>query len=254
MKQNAYDDPGVFQNYSKMPRSVGGLEGAEEWPSFCALLPELRGKSLLDLGCGYGWHCRYARDRGARSVVGTDLSARMLERARALTPDKDVIYHLGAIEDLEFANEQFDVVISSLALHYVKCFHDVCQRVVRWLVGEGDFVFSVEHPLFTSLDAQEWCLDGEGRRLHWPVDNYEEEGPRFTNWMDGNVIKYHRTIGTYVNSLIDSGFHINRLLELSVSPERVSSRPDLKDERRRPIFLLIAAHKVRKTSVFRDRD
>src|SRR5579863_998399 len=211
-----------------MPRSVGGLESAEEWPSLCALLPDLGGKRVLDLGCGYGWHCRHARERGARSVLGVDLSEKMLDRARALTPDRRVVYRLGAIEDLEFPNEAFDIIFSSLALHYVKDFHGVCQSAARWLADQGDFVFSVEHPIFTSLGAQQWHLDGEGRRLHWPVDNYQDEGPRSTKWMDGEVVKYHRTVGSYVNSLIDSGFHIVRLLELSVSPERAPSRPDLK--------------------------
>jgi len=62
MKQNKYDDPGFFANYSQMARSIGGLDAAGEWPAFRALLPQLREKKVLDLGCGFGWHCRYARE------------------------------------------------------------------------------------------------------------------------------------------------------------------------------------------------
>nr|WP_199616218.1 hypothetical protein [Paenibacillus alkalitolerans] len=72
MKQNKYDDPEFFENYSRMPRSTGGLSAAGEWPAFRALFPVLRDKKVLDLGCGFGWHCRYARERQARSVVGID--------------------------------------------------------------------------------------------------------------------------------------------------------------------------------------
>ena len=73
MKQNKYDDPAFFANYSQMARSIGGLDAAGEWPAFRALLPTLRDKTVLDLGCGFGWHCRYAREQQARAVVGVDL-------------------------------------------------------------------------------------------------------------------------------------------------------------------------------------
>ncbi|HLX39014.1 MAG TPA: class I SAM-dependent methyltransferase, partial [Ktedonobacteraceae bacterium] len=65
MKQNKYDDPTFFANYSQMARSIGGLEAAGEWPAFRELLPQLRDKHVLDLGCGFGWHCRYAREQQA---------------------------------------------------------------------------------------------------------------------------------------------------------------------------------------------
>ena len=82
MKKNIYEDPEFFIKYSDMPRSIGGLDAAGEWPSFRALLPELRGKRLLDLGCGFGWQSRYAREQQAQSVVGVDLSEKMLARAK----------------------------------------------------------------------------------------------------------------------------------------------------------------------------
>src|SRR5438105_11037648 len=135
MKQNKYDDPAFFANYSQMARSIGGLDAAGEWPAFRALLPKLRDKNVLDLGCGFGWHCRYAREQQARSVVGVDLSARMLARARVLTNDTGIEYRREAIEDIELGAEQFDVVISSLALHYVQRFDLISQKVHRCLTA-----------------------------------------------------------------------------------------------------------------------
>ncbi|MGE5609676.1 MAG: class I SAM-dependent methyltransferase, partial [Bacillota bacterium] len=133
MKQNKYDDPEFFAKYGEMPRSVNGLEGAGEWPAFRALLPDLRDKRVLDLGCGFGWHCRYARQQGARFVTGVDLSEKMLARAQAATDDPAIEYRRCAIEDIDFPAEQFDLVISSLALHYVERFDLVCRNVHRWL-------------------------------------------------------------------------------------------------------------------------
>src|SRR5205823_8921369 len=55
MTQNIYDNPEFFEGYSRLGRSVEGLEGAAEWPALRALLPDLRGLRVVDLGCGFGW-------------------------------------------------------------------------------------------------------------------------------------------------------------------------------------------------------
>src|SRR5271154_3458794 len=133
MKQNKYDDPELYANYSRMRRSIRGLDEAQEWHAFRSLLPDLCDKRLLDLGCGFGWHCRYARQRQARSVMGVDLSEKMLARAAATTHDPGIKYRLSAIEDIDFVENEFDVVISSLALHYVERFDLVCQKIYRYL-------------------------------------------------------------------------------------------------------------------------
>ncbi len=86
MKENKYDDPRFFQAYGEMTRSKYGLRGAGEWSALRGLLPDFRNKRVLDLGCGYGWHCIYAAEHGAGQVLGIDLSRRMLETARENTP------------------------------------------------------------------------------------------------------------------------------------------------------------------------
>ena len=83
MSQNIYDNPEFFAGYATLDRSVKGLDGAPEWPTIQAMLPALQGKNILDLGCGYGWFCRYARDNHAASVVGLDISQKMLTRVMA---------------------------------------------------------------------------------------------------------------------------------------------------------------------------
>jgi ubiquinone/menaquinone biosynthesis C-methylase UbiE len=245
LKQNKYDEPEFFVNYSKMPRSINGLDEAQEWDAFRALLPDLYNKRLLDLGCGFGWHCRYARQRQARSVVGVDLSEKMLSRARATLDDPGIEYRQCAIEDIDFLANEFDVVVSSLALHYVERFDLVCQKIYRCLAMGGAFVLSVEHPIFTALAAQEWCCGPSGERLHWPLDDYQQEGPRHTQWMAEDVVKYHRTVATYLNTLINSGFRISKISEPEPKPEMLIEQPGLKDDCRRPTFLLIATVKAR---------
>ncbi|MEK3884905.1 class I SAM-dependent methyltransferase [Paenibacillus sp. PL2-23] len=243
MKQNKYDDVNFYSAYKKMPRSVKGLEAAGEWHVLQALLPELQNKSVLDLGCGFGWHCRYAREQQASSVVGVDLSERMLQKARELTDDPMITFIKMPIEDIHFTEAQFDVVISSLAFHYIESFEAICHKVYTCLKAKGAFVFSVEHPIFTCRAEQDWYYDDYNNRLHWAVDSYQNEGVRETSFLVDNVIKYHRTLSTYINHLIDAGFSIRAVKEPVPSEEMLHNIPEMKDEWRRPMFLMISAEK-----------
>lgn len=106
MKENRYDDPVFFEKYSQMDRSRKGLEGAGEWRELKALLPDFAGKEVLDLGCGYGWHCRYADGQGARRVLGTDISRKMLDTAREKTDSARIEYRQAAMEELFLPGQQ----------------------------------------------------------------------------------------------------------------------------------------------------
>ncbi|WP_346401841.1 class I SAM-dependent methyltransferase, partial [Listeria monocytogenes] len=80
-----------------MPRSKEGLQAAGEWHEFKKLLPDFHQKVVLDLGCGFGWHCIYAAEQGAKKVVGVDLSARMLTEAKHKTTSPIVHYERRAM-------------------------------------------------------------------------------------------------------------------------------------------------------------
>jgi len=243
MKQNKYDDDVFFNKYSNMSRSKNGLEGAGEWHELKKMMPNFKDKRVLDLGCGFGWHCRYAVENGARSVIGIDISQKMLSEAKIKTKYGNIEYICMPIEDIDFPEESFDVVISSLALHYVKSFEDVLVRVYKCLSKGGDFVFSVEHPIFTAQGPQDWYYDGKGNILHWPVDHYFTEGIRNAKFLGEEVIKYHRTLTTYLNSLIKLGFEITGVVEPKPAENMLNTVPGMLDELRRPMMLLVSARK-----------
>lgn len=178
MKKSPYDRERFFEKYSQMDRSRLGLAGAGEWESLEPLLPDFAGKRVLDLGCGYGWHCIYAAEHGAAAVTGVDLSEKMLAVAREKTTAPQVTYIRGDMAETPFPPESFDVVLSSLAIHYLPSFTDFLERVRQCLSPGGDFVFSVEHPIFTAAGPQEWYYGPDGTPLHFPVDRYFEEGRR----------------------------------------------------------------------------
>jgi ubiquinone/menaquinone biosynthesis C-methylase UbiE len=243
MKQNKYDVEKFFSAYEQMPRSIKGLEGAGEWHVLKELMPDMKDKKVLDLGCGFGWHCQFAREQGARSVIGVDISEKMLETARKKTDDPSISYIQMPIEDIDFEESEFDVVISSLAFHYIKSFGEVAKKVCHFLKPGGTFLFSVEHPIFTSRNEQDWYYDNNNNPIHWPLDNYQEEGIRNTTFLTEDVIKYHRTISTYMNDLINTGFTIKAVKEPMPSDEMLKSIPEMVHETRRPMFLIVLATK-----------
>ena len=156
MTQNIYDNPEFFAGYSSLPRSVEGLDGAPEWPTLRSLLPDLKGRRVLDLGCGFGWFCRWARDAGAAQVLSVDVSANMLARARETTPDSAITYQQADLEQLTLAPATYDLVYSSLALHYIADLDRLLGEVHRALVPAGSLVVSVEHPIYTAPSAPGW--------------------------------------------------------------------------------------------------
>jgi SAM-dependent methyltransferase len=240
--QNIYDDPDFFAGYSRLPRSEQGLRIVYEWAAFQRLLPaSLEGRRVLDLGCGLGYFAREARARGARQVIGVDLSERMLEEARRRTDDPDIRFVRDSLEGFTAEPEAFELITSTLALHYIADYPALVRRVATWLAPGGRFAFSVEHPIFTAHGTSDWFKDADGVALHWPVDRYRDEGERRTRWFVDGVVKYHRTVETYVNGLIEAGLCLTRLEEPEAEPGLLAEKPEWRQERRRPPFLLLAA-------------
>lgn len=249
MKQNKYDEEQFFKKYSEMNRSRQGLRGAGEWSELQKVLPDFTGKRVLDLGCGYGWHCLYAAQNGAEYVLGTDISKKMLEAAAEKNSHEKIEYRCLPMEDMEFPDGTFDIVLSSLAFHYIKDFEPLAEKISRLIPPGGHFVFSVEHPVFTAYGTQDWYYDQEGNILHFPVDNYYYEGKRDAVFLGEPVVKYHRTLTTYLNTLLNNGFEIRQLIE-PMPPADMLDIPGMKDEMRRPMMLIAAAQKKQENKKF----
>ena len=242
MKENKYDDDVFFKKYSEMNRSKEGLQGAGEWSELEKILPEFKDKRVLDLGCGYGWHCLYAAQHDAQSVLGIDISEKMLKQAKEKNNAENITYKQSAMEDLAFSQDSFDVVLSSLAFHYIKDFKSLVEQISKWMAPNGNFVFSVEHPVFTSYGTQDWYYDEEGNILHFPVDNYYYEGKRDAVFLGEKVTKYHRTLTTYLNTLLENGFELEHIIEPQ-PPVDMLHIEGMRDEMRRPMMLLVSAKK-----------
>jgi SAM-dependent methyltransferase len=241
LAQNIYDDAAFFAGYSQFPRSRDGLAAAAEWPSLRAMLPDLTGLRVLDLGCGFGYFCKWAVENGAASVTGMDLSENMLEIARTNCAGLPVTFQRADLETADFGEDQFDLVFSSLAVHYVADFDAFCARVRRALGDDGHFVFSMEHPVFAARAKPDFVKDAEGHVVG-AVDDYLREGQRLTNWIANGVVKYHRLISTTINTMQRHGMMLDQIEEWSATDEDIAAHPEWAAERYQPMFLLFAAH------------
>ena len=243
--QNIYDDPVFFAGYAALPRSLLGLDAVFEWPSFRRLLPvSVTGLRVLDLGCGMGYMARDLRARGAASVLGVDLSERMLNEARRGGGDPAIAWLRADLASFAPPPASFDLIVSSLALHYIADYSALVKRAAIGLARGGRFVFSVEHPIFTANEPSDWHIGEDGTKAHWPVDRYQEQGERRTRWFTDGVVKYHRTVETYIAGLLAHGLTLTGIAEPVANPEQLADRPEWREEVRRPPFLLLAADRL----------
>jgi 2-polyprenyl-3-methyl-5-hydroxy-6-metoxy-1,4-benzoquinol methylase len=242
--QNIYDDPDFLAGYSKLPRFGSGWADAFEHDDLLSLLPEAPGKRVLDLGCGTGQLARYLAEAGASEVIAIDLSEKMLEIAAAEYGHLRVTYQRAAIEDVRFPPDRFELVVSSLAFHYVEDYGALLRRIDEWLTPGGILVFSTEHPVFLAVDPEGgWVRDENRKPLHWKLENYGLEGLREQTWFVSGVRKYHRMMATLVNGVVDAGLVLERMIEPTPTAEQLQQHPHWVQELHRPTFALFRARK-----------
>ncbi len=239
---NEYDNEEFFKEYAKMARSRDGLSAAGEWHQLKPLFPSLAGKNVLDLGCGYGWHCIFAARQGAAQVLGLDLSRKMIEEAIKRNKKTQIEYRVCGIEEYEYPESMWDCVVSNLALHYIENLEKVFQNVYKTLKPGGTFIFNIEHPVFTAGVGQDWIYTQSGKPLYWPVDNYFIPGARSTHFLGCDVVKQHHTLTQILMGLLDNGFSLEAVEEAKPS-EKLMDLPGMEDEMRRPMMLLVKAGK-----------
>ncbi len=239
--QNIYDNPTFFESYKKLRKNDLGFNNLIEQPIIRSLLPALNGKIVMDIGCGFGDFCRYAAAQGASQIKGIDPSVNMIDEAKKITLEKNIEYESFPVELYGTKENQYDIIVSSVAFHYVKDFPAIVNKIYSWLKPGSELVFSVEHPICTANPHVRNGEDEEGA-FH-PIYNYRDEKGFKQKWFVDDVIKYHRTVSTYINTLIDTGFNIKKILEPMPDDNLIESRPEFAVHKIRPPLLVIASLK-----------
>ncbi|MCE7001706.1 class I SAM-dependent methyltransferase [Kibdelosporangium philippinense] len=175
------------------------------------LLGDVKGKDIVEVGCGSAPCARWLTSQGAR-VAALDLSAGMLRHAKhandvtGITP---MLIRANA-ERLPFATESFDIACSAFgAVPFVADVRPVFQEVARVLRPGGKWVFAVTHPI-------RWIFpDDPGPNGLRVINSYFDRTPYVE--VDGNgratYVEHHRTLGDYVRALTGSGFVIEDMIE-----------------------------------------
>ena len=225
-----------------MNRSANGLSGAGEWSncrSFCLISKESEfSTSDADMA---GIACMPLKTAPLLSWELT-FQRKCCQLQKRKRTSKDYMQK-AAMEILtDLPDNSYDIILSSLAFHYIKDFEHLVHKISSWTSPGGRFIFSVEHPVFTAYGSQDWYYDASGNILHFPVDNYYYEGRRNAVFLGEPVIKYHRTLTTYLNTLLLNDFVLEHIIEPE-PPEDMMDLPGMKDEMRRPMMLLVSAVK-----------
>ena len=168
MKQNIYDDENFFNQYEELRNEQKNKNANDliEIPNFRKLMPDVTNKCILDLGCGYGENDKFYKELGAKYVLGIDISEKMIERANENNKIDGIEYKVIAMEDISSIENKFDIIISSLAFHYIKDFDKLINDCYKLLNKDGYLVFSQEHPFTTCIKFTENVKKG-----HTIIDN-----------------------------------------------------------------------------------
>lgn len=249
VKKSIYDTPIFFERYQQLRQNPISMNEVVEKPTMFSMLPDLKGKKVLDLGCGTGVHLAHYLQLGAKRVVGLDLSELMLKKA---TDDLSLQWQKGQnfdfyclpMEALEQIEEtEFDVITSSFAFHYIEDFSALLAKISEKLTACGTLIFSQEHPIVTCYrQGYRWEKNEQKQQVAYRLNYYREEGERDRSWFQQGFKTYHRTMATIFNQLIQAGFDITQVEEpmLVAQPEWHN---EFKDLQHRPPLLFIKAVK-----------
>lgn len=213
-------------------------------PTLFSLMGDVKNKKVLDAGCGEGYLSRILSKSGA-TVTAVDYSPRMIEIAKGRTPNDLLIdYREGNCENLNILeNKSFDLIVSNMVIqdlaNYEKAFHEM----YRLLVDGGIFIFSILHPCFVTPECG-WEKTESGEKLHWNVDKYFYEGAYEQGLGDKEkMLFFHRTLTSYINALIKTGFVLEGIIEPMPSVEMLEKYPSFEEDFRCPDFIVFKLKK-----------
>ena len=222
-------------------------------PCIERLMGDVKGRHVLDAGCGEGYLSRFYAKKGA-DVVGVDFSPALIEMCQVHLEKTSARFQVGnlcKLENLEDAT--FDIILCNLVLLNLECLNESLSEFHRLLRPEGFLVFSVVHPAFNIYGPGKWELgekdprSGRRRGTHFVMDEYFLEKEFKVRWKtragEGFPQKFsffHRTVGTYVNALVRAGFRVTAFEE----PRPQKDQTFFDRECRIPFFLVIKGETI----------
>lgn len=207
-------------------------------PALLRLLGEVRGRRVLDAGCGTGYFTRMLAERGAH-VIGVEPAEAMVAFARAKEAElgQGITYVQADLTLLPDLGGPFDSVVCSMVLMAVPDWKPAMRACVECLRPGGLFVFALVHPAFEQLWST-WRDHGDYRVRRY-LEEYEIFGP--------DASDFHRPLSAYLNELASLGCRLREVVEPGLDPEvaEKSSTPGIESYVHLPNFLIVSAEAPR---------
>jgi ubiquinone/menaquinone biosynthesis C-methylase UbiE len=194
-----------------------------EWPCIKEMLPNIQGKSILDIGCGTGIFTFLLEEYCPEILVGVDLSKEMLNIASNKAMERQSIakFMLGDAADIQKSiDRKFDLIFSSTTTHYVKNLDMLFKGISNSLTDNGCCILSVIHPVYSAMypikngdnfpKDEDWnvrYLDKSKRSYIQPWIEYNDE------YEDHLSVSYHHLFSDYVNAIINAGLNLCEVAE-----------------------------------------
>lgn len=222
-----------------------------EKPAMYKRLPDLKGKSVLAVGCGTGEECAHLKSLGASKVVGIDVSEGLIEYARKSYPD--IEFHVMDMEQIDL-DEKFDFVYSSLVMHYVESWNKTLNSISAVMKDGATLLFSTHHP--ATWGAQRTRTEGERTSLLGykklkknqeckVIGDYLNTRKINDVWFGNfDVSYYHRSLESILTDILASNFQIVDFAEPKAVPaakEKDKVFYEIHDKI--PLFMIFALQK-----------
>ena len=235
-----FDEDAVFKKYLKHRMKPVHPNQLIEEPIILELLGPLESLDVLDMGCGYGGMADHCVRHSCASYMGFDASKKMIELAKHNFASDRIRFDVNTLEDWTADANRYDIVLSRMTLHYVEDLPAILCKVHRSLKSNGVMVFSVEHPLMTSSMG---TYRPAGPKDHWRVEDYFVSGARAQDWMNGSVIKFHRTIEEHFEAFRSCGFTVEAIREGQPDRQYFADEAEFCRRRKLPRYLIMRCRK-----------
>jgi ubiquinone/menaquinone biosynthesis C-methylase UbiE len=229
----AYEN--LAERYSQIAESKAE-NGYIDHPAMRKQIGLVQGLNILDAGCGPGILASFLIANGA-TVTGFDLSPKMIDLARQRTKNNAKFFVADMARPIPDLNDSgFDLVVSSLAIDYVRDWKIPLREFHRVLKPNGRLIFSVQHP----MAAFNWYKPSTAFGVH-----YVEATWRGFGGEPVVVPDYYRSFEEMINPLVSSGFSITKIAD--TKPIEELKKIDLErfeKFNRQPTFMVIEACRV----------
>jgi len=228
----AHADLNDYRNFFLMPRTL-------------EMLGEVRGRRILDLGCGEGGYARELARRGAQ-VTAIDGSPRLIEIAQQRTqnarlPVLHICANASALSESGIEPASFDVVLAAMSLMDVEDYPGAIREVHRTLRPGGELMMSITHPCF-SAPLSEWARAEKHELRHFMVDRYFERmawESKIAAHFGKSVLRRHRPVEDFMIPPIACGFELRDFREPLPTEDELKNWPRFRKLLRIPYFLFL---------------